>query len=703
MSGSGLVTFFQDFFDSVEDTDYSRSLKDLTPNEISAPIQGIDTGGEEATEVARRKVDAIEAIGVETTDPWTPREWRNFQKDSLRVFFQKRLGDDDDDDDEVDSDSDEYEEEGISGDENDDVETKGGNAPLDAQALAAESSGDEEWDTQQSSHDHLSKLPNIQDQQNQVRNKKRTLEQQNDSTERVGGGSQTTETHTGPPRRKRQRRIPHLNQAIHSIRRLDFLDMYTRDISLDLCRVVKIWGLRDTKRGIRNGHQRLRSLVFGGRMPRCPYGGVKEEDGPPSSSFRCVLSLEVEVLPTVGKNNFEDGNVGRSINMGQFHEADRRRRLRIFLYNSYAKKLSEWMERKGKLSTLQRNGISSISFFMKFTKVPAVCVFPFAIDPRNWLDQNNLMEYCLCIGDRSSLMVSQQTNEGGDDETVSKADSENSQVSYIRLDSSDLEVRIARIVRDAENRPGGRPNDMNNEPELHEVEASSATPDLILSPETVTQQVPDLDTTSQSLVHQAWLDYARSSEQRLRMTQATDTTIPTTTTTTTTHGFRNGSMSKIQPTNEACRTPNAANEISANMITTAAVMDKKLPARKLPRQKQAAAKNSPAANGADHTSTANHCNDKEDNTTQIVNGEMNRAGIDVGRTDEATISVQGTTPTTGTVQTEANTDVPVSPEATPRLIIVGSARRSMTYADSNKARHYTLVSNADMPIGWKAL
>ncbi len=99
---SGLVTFFKDSFPNVHNIDYSRSLETITSEDCG----GSSVGNEHST---------LEY----TPQAWTYKEWREFQKDSLKVYLQKRIGpsreeegeddDDEDDDDEENDDTDDEE------------------------------------------------------------------------------------------------------------------------------------------------------------------------------------------------------------------------------------------------------------------------------------------------------------------------------------------------------------------------------------------------------------------------------------------------------------------------------------------------------------------------------------------------------------------------------------------------------------------
>lgn len=204
-----------------------------------------------------------------------------------------------------------------------------------------------------------------------------------------------------PPARRHTRRIPHISQAIHSVtNNLEYMDMLTSELELNDCELTKVWRFRETKRGIQN-ESRYEIPIIPGRLPRLAIPH-RDDDGPVSSIYHHVISLE---LKTVSQT--------------------KTKRLYVFLYNAYAQAFDQWFHGE------QRQGKSQIVVQMQ--QVPGICIFPFAIDRRNWLDAEELVEYCLCIGDESS--AKHYNEEQGDYERL-------------RLDQPKMELRFFQLAQD---------------------------------------------------------------------------------------------------------------------------------------------------------------------------------------------------------------------------------------------------------------
>jgi hypothetical protein len=158
-----------------------------------------------------------------------------------------------------------------------------------------------------------------------------------------------------------------------------------------------------------------------GRMTRIPFGEM-EEDGPVSSAFRSVVSMELEQLKLTDSAAASHGT--------------KQRRIKVFFYNLYAEKIAGWMKTQRKQK--------QHDFLIGLSHIPAVCIFPRAIDPNSWLDQHNMVEYCICIGDASSAKI---VNDG----------------SYIRFDDEGLQVTItskSTLEKSTNDKVDHRPEDV---------------------------------------------------------------------------------------------------------------------------------------------------------------------------------------------------------------------------------------------------
>ena len=343
---SGLAQFFRAFLlppkpttdngGRVDGYSYQTSLEDVEVPQQSSSHSSNHDHDHDHPSFEGEEDSSIEYI----PHPLTFKQWRQLQRESLTIYMQKRIAPkskefasaEEDDDDE----SDYYS----------DVEDSKQQPQQNAEETQGGESDEEAWQTQQQSVE---------------------AEQHNEELQYAGRSS----VH------ERRRRIPHVDQATLSVSQLQYIDMYVKELTLSLCRVERVWRLRETKRGRLHSSRAVPIPVFPGRFPRIPFPH-KEEDGPLSSCFKSVLSLEV----TQVRNHFPP--LGTSGND--------QRRLRVFLYNSYATALQEWIDRH-----------EQPKFLISFTNVPALCIFPFALDPHNWWEQSKVLNYCLCIGGLSSI------------------------------------------------------------------------------------------------------------------------------------------------------------------------------------------------------------------------------------------------------------------------------------------------------------
>ncbi len=380
---SGLIEFFKDFLPNVHNIDHSRRWEDLTDDEkAGAIIPQRNSSDPLVAALSRRSIRPLVDLFPE---PLTFQEWRSFNRDSLEAFYQRRFiteleeTNDQEIDDEDGPESD-FEEQGEESEENEMV--------LDSQPTNT--------------------VPqNIQDE-------------------------------TMPKKRKKHRwRIPPLYQAIHSIQTLGYLDLRTKDLTLDLCKVTKIWSLRETQRGSKylkspTGEHKQACCVFPGRMPRVVFGNL-EDDGPLSPIYKYVLSLEIEQL--LPKSSSSSSSLLLS-SPSTTTPRRPKRAIRIFLYNAYAKAVSEWIDKHKKINRPSRNTMRNIDesnskYILSLSKIPAVAIFPHALDPRDWWEQEHVLPYCICLGDASNMASA--TEEGN--------------TTILRADSDDMEMRLAMASR----------------------------------------------------------------------------------------------------------------------------------------------------------------------------------------------------------------------------------------------------------------
>jgi hypothetical protein len=342
--GSGVEFFLQDFL-PLSQLSYhstSQSLSHLDYESQVLPIPG----------------------GIQTTDEkyWmTYREWRDQQKQSLRDFLTQRLTETNDEPEDQNDDNVEFE---------------------NAKEVAAEEDSNDmdvhhTTTTQPETQPMLGTQPETQPMFHQP-----MIEE---------AEAAPLESPLNRPRRStsRQKSVPHVNETLHDVFKLQYVDLYTQTLHLPLCRVIKVWNQRDTKRVGDETSQITRRLCpkfqhTSGAMSRVSFGHM-EEDGPVASAYRTVLSMEVEQLKLVETS----GPTTTS-----FPSCKKRRRIKLFFYNVYAEAVGKWI--------CQQRKEKQTDFVMSLSHIPAICIFPRAINQDYWMELHDMVEYCVCIGDTSN-------------------------------------------------------------------------------------------------------------------------------------------------------------------------------------------------------------------------------------------------------------------------------------------------------------
>lgn len=446
---SGLVDYFQDFFPRpvTENLNYECDLataaatarvQESSSSEtvITKPLEELaDSNADGGNTAADPPSTTAQAWKVEyMAKPLSFREWREWNKESLKIYFERRLGK---------------------------LPTleSGQGQPQESQTAATETE-EEDFDDD---YDVYSDDEVMEDQTNPTQPLTHATEdadamhlesqdptsqllttQQDIPTSLTGDepNAATQEKQQQPSRSKKnskrryRKRIPALIEAIHPIQSLEHMDMWTSDLSLDICRVTKVWRLRDTKRAQQWPGGTASTIdaphlpqndpsstlarycpVFPGRMPRIAFGNM-QDDGPLATTYRYVVSLEVEqlVLPDTSTPSYpKQARVAPT-------------KMRMFLYNNYAKAIWEWLELHPSAGAASVSEVlPSQPILLRLSQIPPLCIFPYAKDPKDWLDQVEVADYCVCIGDNSSIKVTLE------DESVTP----------MRLDSPELELRFA--------------------------------------------------------------------------------------------------------------------------------------------------------------------------------------------------------------------------------------------------------------------
>ena len=254
------------------------------------------------------------------------------------------------------------------------------------------------------------------------------------------------------PVKIRKQTVPCVEDCLHDLNKLEFLDLYARTLSISLSKINKVWKLRDTKR-LPKGSLSIPKPVFFGAT-HSPLRSQKknlvfeeqEEDGPVATIYKKVVHLEVEQLHLAQDH----------LPLPPNHHTKRfPHRVKVFFYDSYAIAVSEWIQEqqqkqrqsgtKRKHSTTDTTSTTTTSdttdIVMSLSNVPSACIFPYAVDPRNWREKLDLVDYCLCIGDKSVATNRKNQQQQQQPENL-YAGSEH----QIRFDSNEMEIRLMTVV-----------------------------------------------------------------------------------------------------------------------------------------------------------------------------------------------------------------------------------------------------------------
>jgi len=219
---------------------------------------------------------------------------------------------------------------------------------------------------------------------------------------------------------------------------LNEMDLSSSSVNLGLCRVVKVWSVRLTRRMDRLNEE---MLVFNNNHEQTNNNeyrfGAWEDDGPLNTIYKKVFSIEVVQLDNGTEENNNPSSSSTSLSIPGFCNpmmtdqssatARRRRRhsvrrVRIFFYNRYATvmdalfdQLSDDFGKKRKSPVL-----------LSLVNVPPECIIPAAVsmsapattcittNPQLQQYVNNPFgddelgvssPYCICIGDKSSMKL----------------------------------------------------------------------------------------------------------------------------------------------------------------------------------------------------------------------------------------------------------------------------------------------------------
>lgn len=205
--------------------------------------------------------------------------------------------------------------------------------------------------------------------------------------------------------------IPHVDDTLHDVTNVSGMDLYTKSLALHLCKVERVWKLRETRRFENMTCFRNMPLSNDPSIPLAvsPFGH-SEDDGPLQTVFKTVLSMEVTQL--------EDPQLDkiRHTSLLAFSDAKLYRRVKIFFHNKYAVAIQTFLE----------GGTHTKQIMLSLQNIPAKCILPYYANRESFLDQD-IAKYCIVIGDKSSLKLLQV--EGGQQK--------------IHFQDNNMEIRLA--------------------------------------------------------------------------------------------------------------------------------------------------------------------------------------------------------------------------------------------------------------------
>ena len=262
--------------------------------------------------------------------------------------------------------------------------------------------------------------------------------------------------------------VPHVEDTFHtnnSTTKLQELDLYNSIVNIDMCEILKVWDIRNTKRmdklyreeeesggeGVVGGEG---SEEVGSSTMLLPYHSY-ENDGPLNTIYKRVFSIEVcQIIANDNNNNDIEAITDRTItNMTNtafsegalqiLHEKQRKsrhsvQRVRIYFYNKYADVISNayYTLQKESSSTQKKK---TVPILMSLLNIPPECIMPRIIAPKSSnphaqqyiqnplgdVDYGTLSPYCMCIGDKSTIKF------GG--------------TQKLYFDNDDVEIRMGKL------------------------------------------------------------------------------------------------------------------------------------------------------------------------------------------------------------------------------------------------------------------
>ena len=256
--------------------------------------------------------------------------------------------------------------------------------------------------------------------------------------------------------------IPHVQDATFVGSNLEELDLLCQSLDLSLCRVLRVWDIRSTKRtnklmlssekndGEGGSNDNNAEVARGGIIQAAwnaispkrrqtaesdaevvhhpsamtPYCEFHEDDGPLNTIYKRVFSIELAQI-IENDDTATDSSI-TNMATAAFHDGKERldrekarkqrhsiRKIRVFFYNRFADVMA------GAFYALKKESLQkkkNVPFLMALTNIPAECIMPLAMGSNPHLQQYIMnpigddeygvsSPYCICVGDKSSIRL----------------------------------------------------------------------------------------------------------------------------------------------------------------------------------------------------------------------------------------------------------------------------------------------------------
>jgi hypothetical protein len=243
--------------------------------------------------------------------------------------------------------------------------------------------------------------------------------------------------------------IPQVSEASCYTSKLQEVDLHTQNLDLGLCKILRVWEIRDTQRMNKHTANRRddsQETLSSSQQTDTEHSiycmssqfAYYEDDGPMNTIYKRVISIEIvqmddatqlTTLSSPRVSNFAKAAFGSG--QKQLQKASERkrrhavRRIYIFFYDGYADIVSSVL---GDMYSKSKQKKPPTHCLISLENIPAHCIMPHFIaeeNPRLQHYINNpfgdedfgaLSPYCICVGDASALKFDSEKESFDSDE-----------------------------------------------------------------------------------------------------------------------------------------------------------------------------------------------------------------------------------------------------------------------------------------------